>query len=103
MAENQRRTLQDAHTQLYVAQLGALVTDSGAPLGDEHLPYLRALRAKLFAWADDILAEIDRIESTKEPCGDCGLTGTHHCDAWCDVPNCDTSGAVSSCHQATGR
>ena len=38
-----------------------------------------------------------------EPCGDCGAIGTHHCPAWCDVPNCDTTGSVSSCHQRTGR
>ena len=36
-----------------------------------------------------------------EPCGDCGAIGTHHCPAWCDVPDCDTESAVSSCHQRT--
>lgn len=34
-------------------------------------------------------------------CGDCGASGVHHCPAWCDVPNCDTSSAISSCNQRT--
>lgn len=44
---------------------------------------------------------IGEKDDASEPCGDCGAIGTHHCPAWCDVPDCDTSSAISSCHQRT--